>query len=763
MAEVVKPGQKQNTVTGSTSTSGSVGIGSFTNYTFADDSMSMSSSDNTKVVDLKDLRDLMSTVLDLPLDEINKSFPSSSSTELTKCPDVDRIQKIVSDVLYKNNTKFKSITFSNDSQLAHNQLVDRGHCKFNFTKIEVNTKDQYFSTINVNFIKTLKPGQSTYEYEKFTWNHIRLTIDCYSQNSDGSLEKCGNYQIIGNTGNKEQWWVLNEHTESSDLFTLTFPTGESDFNKTNPIVLSKESTEESIVTLQLTTQRRDIDAIQIKMDAYTSDLNPKYMYDADHIALGEWMYTYKMGVDKENLYDCDAETYLLKDNIEVEHPENVYLTPSSPGQNTLNMYIGYEILEHEIQQNKSVFLDVMVLQYFEEEPTEDNFYHYLHVSINQQEGQMSGPSLQLGDKYWRNVTYTTYENTPVFKFAPGSKISRETISFSADVDLKNVVWEQITDINDNVLQTQYTNASTILQDRYLLNDIDRTNVGFGTDGKHPLLVLKITNKFNGQGTLYQQVETGYTYYYQIQILNPYTKDSAFTQQSVLYDTGIEAGDAYKNMIFHISTDTINDDDSKEYETPDLPTDGFSGFIYARKNTPTLFYRLPRTDIIIGDKTYVYPEIPWIELTGKKNEYVVSTIYWADAMSVSIDLTINIGASHANSTIEIYPFLKQSDEIFDFTSHSELFDKMNHRIRVHVPNTAIVHTVELTLFANNLDYDNEGYILCFNESNGDGGFDGLDYESDGNVYGPTINSYDKFYSRDPGLIQKDVTLNIDYDK
>ena len=61
------------------------------------------------------------------------------------------------------------------------------------------------------------------------------------------------------------------------------------------------------------------------------------------------------------------------------------------------------------------------------------------------------------------------------------------------------------------------------------------------------------------------------------------------------------------------------------------------------------------------------------------------------------------------------------------------------------------------------YDNDGYILCFNTPNGDGGFDGLDYESDGNVYDPSINSYDKFYSRDPGLIQKDVTLNIDYDK
>ena len=763
MAEVVKPGQAQNTVTGSTSTSGSVGIGSVTNYTFADDSMSMSSSDNTKVVDLKDLRDLMSTVLDLPLDEINESFPSSSSTGLTKCPDVDRIQGIVGDVFKNNDDKFENLTFSNDSQLAHNQLVDRGHCKFNFTKIESNTKDKYFSTINVNFIKTLKPGQGTYEYEKFTWNHIRLTIDCYSQNSDGSLEKCGNYQIIGNTGNKEQWWVLNEHTESSDLFTLTFPTGENDFNKTNPIVLSKESTEESIVTLQLTTQRRDIDAIQIKMDAYTSDLNPKYMYDTDHIALGEWMYTYKMGMDKENLYDCDAETYLLKDNIEVEHPENVYLTPSSPGQNTLNMYIGYEFLEHEIQQNESVFLDVMVLQYFEEDPKEDNFYHYLHVSINQQEGQMSGPSPQLGDKYWRNVTYTTDENTPVFKFAPGSKISRETISFSADVDLKNVVWEQITDINDEVLQTQYTNASTILQGRYLLNNIDSTNVGFGTDGKHPLLVLKITNKFNGQGTLYQQVETGDTYSYQIEIFNPYTKDSSFTEDSVLYDSGQKAEDAYKNMIFHISTDTVNDDDSKEYETRDVPTNGRPVFIYTRKNTPTLFYRLPRTDITIGDKTYIYPDIPWIELTGKKNEYVISTIYWADAMSVSIDLTINIGASHANSTIEIYPFLKQSDEIFDLTSHSELFDKMNNRIRVQVPNTAIVHTVKLTLFANNLDYDNEGYILCFNTPNRDGGFDGLDYESDGNGYGPSINSYDKLFSRNPGLIQKDVTLNIDYDK
>ena len=554
MAEVVKPGQAQNTVTGSTSTSGSVGIGSVTNYTFADDSMSMSSSDNTKVVDLKDLRDLMSTVLDLPLDEINESFPSSSSTGLTKCPDVDRIQGIVGDVFKKNQDKFENLTFSNDSQLARNQLVDRGHCKFNFTKIESNTKDQYFSTINVNFIKTLKPRNTTYEYEKFTWNHIRLTIDCYSQNSDGSLEKCGNYQIIGNTGNKEQWWVLDEHTESSDLFTLTFPTGESDFNKTNPIVLSKESTEESIVTLQLTTQRRDIDAIQIKMDAYTSDLNPKYMYDADHIALGEWMYTYKMGMDKANLYDCDAETYLLKDNIEVEHPENVYLTPSSQGQNTLNMYIGYEFLEHEIQQNESVFLDVMVLQYFEEDPKEDNFFHYLHVSINQQEGQMSGPSPQLGDKYWRNVTYTTDENTPVFKFAPGSKISRETISFSADVDLKNVVWEQITDINDEVLETQYINVNEILQNRYLLNDIDSTNVGFGVgkNAPHPLLVLKITNHFNGKGTLYQQVETGDTYSYQIEIFNPYTKDSSFTEDSVLYDSGQKAEDAYKNMIFHIS-------------------------------------------------------------------------------------------------------------------------------------------------------------------------------------------------------------------
>lgn len=758
MAEVVKPGQTQNAVTGSTSTNGAVGIGSFTNTSFSNDSMSMSSSDTTEVVDLVDLRDLMSTTLNLPLDKI----PLPSSTALTKCPNVDNIENIVKDVYKQNNTLFESITFVNDSQLSDEQLVDRGHCKFNFTKIEGSVKDQYFSTINVNFIKTLKPKQNTYEYEKFTWNHIRLTIDCYSKNNDGSLEKCGNYQIIGNTGNKEQWWVLNEYTASSDLFTLTLSTGQSDFDKTNPIVLSKETDEESIITLTLTTQRRDIDAIQVKMDAYTHDLNPKYMYDADHISLGEWMYTYKMGMDKSNLYDCDAETYLLKDNIEVEHPESVYLTPST-AQQTLDMYIGYEFLEHEIQQNKSVFLDVMVLQYFEEDPIENNFYHYLHVSINQQEGQMSGPSLQLGDKYWRNVTYTTNDNTPVFKFAPGSKISRETISFSADADLKNVVWEQITDINDEVLQTQYTNVSTILQDRYLLNNIDNTNVGFGSDGKHPLLVLKIIDKFNGKGALSQPVETGDTYHYQIQILNPYTKDSSFTEQSVLYDTGVEAGDAYKNMIFHISTDTVNDDDSKEYETCDLPTNGFSGFIYTMKNTPTLLYRLPRTDITIGDKTYIYPDIPWIELTGKKNEYVVSTIYWADAMSVSIDLTINIGASHANSVIEIYPFLKQSEETFELTSHSTLFDKMNNCIRIQVPNAAIVHTVELTLFANNLDYVNDGYILCFDKSNGNGGFDDLDYESDGNGYGPSINSYDKFYSSEPRLIQKNVTINIDYDK
>lgn len=763
MAEVVKPGQTQNTVTGSTSTSGSVGIGSFTNYTFADDSMSMSSSDDTKVVDLADLRDLMSKTLDLPLDDINASFPSSPSTGLTECPNVDNIESIVKSVYQQNNDKFESITFVNDSQLAHNQLVDRGHCKFNFTKIEGVVKDQYFSTINVNFIKTLKPKQGTYEYEQFTWNHIRLTIDCYSKNNDGSLEKCGNYQIIGNTGNKEQWWVLNEHTASSDLFTLTFPNGESDFNKDNPIVLSKETSEESIVTLTLTTQRRDIDAIQIKMDAYTRDLNPKYMYDADHIALGEWMYTYKMGMDKTNLYDCDAETYLLKDNIEVEHPESVYLTPST-AQQTLGMYIGYEFLEHEIQQNKSVFLDVMVLQYFEEEPIEDNFYHYLHVSINQQEGQMSGPSRQIGDKRWRNVTYTTDENKSVFKFAPGSKISRETISFSADVDLKNVVWEQITDIKDEVLQTQYTNVSEILQNRYLLNDIDRTNVGFGQDDKHPLLVLKITDHFNGKGTLYQPVETGDTYYYQIEIFNPYTKDGSFTEDSVLYDSGLRADDAYKNMIFHISTDTVNDDDLKGYESYNVPTYGRPVFIYTRKNTPTLFYRLPRTDITIGDKTYIYPDIPWIELTGKKNEYVRSTIYWADAMSVSIDLIINIGVSHINSIIEIYPFLKLSGKIFDLTSYSELFDKMNNRIRVQVPNeVGNVYTVRLTLFANNLEYVNEGYILCFNTSNGDGGFDGLDYESDGNIYGPSNKLYYNFYSNSPTLIQKDVTLNIDYDK
>ena len=381
MAAVVKPGQAQNTVTGSTSTSGSVGIGSLTNYTFADDSMSMSSSDNTKVVDLKDLRDLMSTVLDLPLDEINESFPSSSSTGFTKCPDVDMIEGIVGTVFTNNDDKFENLTFSNDSQLEHNQLVDRGHCKFNFTKIEVNNKDQYFSTINVNFIKTLKPRKGTYEYEKFTWNHIRLTIDCYSQNSDGSLEKCGNYQIIGNTGNKEQWWVLDEHTESSDLFTLTFPNGESDFNKTNPIVLSKESTEESIVTLQLTTQRRDIDAIQVKMKAYTDYLNPKYMYDADQIALGNWQYTYKMGMDKTNLYDCDLESYLLKDNIEVEHPENVYLTPYSPGQNTLNMYIGYEFLEHEIKENENIQLDIIVLQKFAEQPVFGNTFAQLEIAI----------------------------------------------------------------------------------------------------------------------------------------------------------------------------------------------------------------------------------------------------------------------------------------------------------------------------------------------------------------------------------------------
>ena len=95
----------------------------------------MSSSDATEVVDLADLRDLMSTTLNLPLDEINASFPLPPSTALTECQDVFSVQHIVDDVYQRNSDKFESITFVNDSQLADEQLVDRGHCKFNFTKI----------------------------------------------------------------------------------------------------------------------------------------------------------------------------------------------------------------------------------------------------------------------------------------------------------------------------------------------------------------------------------------------------------------------------------------------------------------------------------------------------------------------------------------------------------------------------------------------------------------------------------------------------
>ena len=747
MAEVVKPGQPQNTVTGSTSTSGSVGIGSLTNYTFADDSMSMSSSDNTKVVDLKDLRDLMSTVLDLPLDEINESFPSSSSTGFTQCPDVDRIEGVVGTVFKNNDDKFENLTFSNDSQLAPNQLVDRGHCKFNFTKIEVNTKDKYFSTINVNFIKTLKPGQGTYEYEKFTWNHIRLTIDCYSQNSDGSLEKCGNYQIIGNTGNKEQWWVLNEHTESSDLFTLTFPNGESDFNKTNPIVLSKESTEESIVTLQLTTQRRDIDAIQIKMDAYTRDLNPKYMYDADHIALGEWMYTYKMGMDKANLYDCDAETYLLKDNIEVEHPENVYLTPSSPGQNTLNMYIGYEFLEHEIKENENIQLDIIVLQKFAGQPVFGNTFAQLEIAITGGDDfkLMSMPErADNNDDKWYYVT----ENSTELPY--GTHLSSSAIEFkNQNTELKNITFSQIT----NHEELQSYDKIELSADSYLLGDIDNVNIGFNADGQHPVLILKINEAFDSNGNLSIAPPPVHseTYSYRIAIRNPYTIHGDFgpeAQLSYLINGHHPTiGDVFAGTEMFISTDDSHYDEplKKKWVSIPLPNNGIIDF--TEISHPVLYYRLPSKSVTVLNKTYDYPEIECISVYGQINNWVDSEIYWANKLTISIDLNIYIGDIWANHMVTIIPVLKDENDDYYYFKCYDNYGNDNNYIVIRVPNIGTEYTDHRILTLYQMDLGTQ-YTLHFYRDN-------ISEENEIN-YG----WIDEISSDKPTHITRQYTLSID---
>lgn len=742
MAEVVKPGQAQNTVTGSTSTSGSVGIGSFTNYTFADDSMSMSSSDNTKVVDLKDLRDLMSTVLDLPLDEINESFPSSSSTGFTQCPDVDRIEGIVGTVFKNNDDKFENLTFSNDSQLAPNQLVDRGHCKFNFTKIEVNNKDQYFSTINVNFIKTLKPRKGTYEYEKFTWNHIRLAIDCYSQNSDGSLEKCGNYQIIGNTGNKEQWWVLDEHTESSDLFTLTFPTGESDFNKTNPIVLSKESTEESIVTLQLTTQRRDIDAIQIKMDAYTSDLNPKYMYDADQIALGNWQYTYKMGMDKTNLYDCDLESYLLKDNIEVEHPENVYLTPSSPGQHTLNMYIGYEFLEHEIKENENIKLDIIVLQKFVGQPVFGNTFAQLEITITGGDDfkLMSRPErADNNDGKWYYVT----ENSTELPY--GTHLDSSGIEFkNQNTELKNITFSQITNPED----LQSYDKIVLNADSYVLGDIDNVSIGFNANGQHPVLILKINEEFDSNGNLSITTPPVHTetYSYRIVIRNPYTIRGDFGPKAQLVyqinGNNPTIGDVFAGTELFISTDTSHIDEplKKEWKSASFP-------IYiADISSPVLYYRLPAKSVEILNKIYDYPEIECVSVYGKINHMVDSEIYWSDRLTISIELDIYIGDKWANNTVTIIPVLTdEKGDRYYFTCYDNNGNK-SQSIVIRVPNGAEYHDYRiLSLYQMHLDTI---YSLHFYQ-------DDISEENEIN-YGWV----DEISSSTPTHITRQYTLSID---
>ena len=746
MAEVVKQGQAQNTVTGSTSTSGSVGIGSLTNYTFADDSMSMSSSDNTKVVDLKDLRDLMSTVLDLPLDEINESFPSSSSTGFTQCPDVDRIEGIVGTVFTNNDDKFENLTFSNDSQLEHNQLVDRGHCKFNFTKIEVNNKDQYFSTINVNFIKTLKPRKDTYEYEKFTCNHIRLTIDCYSQNSDGSLEKCGNYQIIGNTGNKEQWWVLDEHTESSDLFTLTFPNGESDFNKTNPIVLSKESTEESIVTLQLTTQRRDIDAIQVKMKAYTYYLNPKYKYDADQIALGNWQYTYKMGMDKTNLYDCDLESYLLKDNIEVEHPENVYLTPSSPGQNTLNMYIGYEFLEHEIKENENIKLDIIVLQKFVGQPVFGNTFAQLEISITGGDDfkLMSMPErADNNDGKWYYVT----ENSTELPY--GTHLDSSGIEFkNQNTELKNITFSQITNPND----LQSYDKIELSADSYLLGDIDNVNIGFNADGQHPVLILKINEEFDSNGNLSIATPPVHTetYSYQIVIRNPYTIRGDFGPKAQLVyqinGHNPTIGDVFSGTEMFISTDQNHYDEplKKNWKSLPLPNDG--RITVEKISSPVLYYRLPAKSVEILNKIYDYPEIECVSVYGQINNWIDSQIYWANALTIQIELDIYIGDKWANNTVTIIPVLiDEKGDRYYFTCYDNNGNK-SQSIVIRVPNGSEYHDYRiLSLYHMQLDTI---YSLHFYQ-------DDISEENEIN-YGWV----DEISSSTPTHITRQYTLSID---
>ena len=408
-------------------------------------------------------------------------------------------------------------------------------------------------------------------------------------------------------------------------------------------------------------------------------------------------------MDKTNLYDCDLESYLLKDNIEVEHPENVYLTPSSPGQHTLNMYIGYEFLEHEIKENENIKLDIIVLQKFVGQPVFGNTFAQLEITITGGDDfkLMSRPErADNNDGKWYYVTEKSTE------LPYGTHLDSSGIEFkNQNTELKNITFSQITNPND----LQSYDKIVLNADSYVLGDIDNVSIGFNANGQHPVLILKINEEFDSNGNLSIATPPVHTetYSYQIVIRNPYTIRGDFgpKAQLVYQINGHHPtiGDVFSGTEMFISTDQNHYDEplKKNWKSLPLPNDG--RITVEKISSPVLYYRLTAKSVEILNKIYDYPEIECVSVYGQTNHWIDSQIYWANALTISIELDIYIGDKWANNTVTIIPVLiDENGDRYYFTCYDNNGNK-SQSIVIRVPNGSEYHDYRiLSLYQMHLD-------------------------------------------------------------
>ena len=161
----------------------------------------------------------------------------------------------------------------------------------------------------------------------------------------------------------------------------------------------------------------------------------------------------------------------------------------------------------------------------------------------------------------------------------------------------------------------------------------------------------------------------------------------------------------------------------------------------------MYYRLPSKSVTVLNKTYDYPEIECISVYGQINNWVDSEIYWANKLTISIDLNIYIGDIWANHMVTIIPVLKDENDDYYYFKCYDNYGNDNNYIVIRVPNIGTEYTDHRILTLYQMDLGTQ-YTLHFYRDN-------ISEENEIN-YG----WIDEISSDKPTHITRQYTLSID---